>query len=110
MPTRHPTQQKKLSNLRARFFVFATGLFSSMMGAAYLRRGIFSFTNASYHQTVFSAGVVGSGIVLMVFALLPTGDSIFRRITTRRELKFTHHNRHSHVNKTTTDSLERNNK
>jgi len=100
MPTHHPTQPKKLSNLRARVFVFATGLLSSAMGAAYLRRGILSFTNAGYHQTVFSAGVVGSGIVLMVFALLPAGDRIYRRITTRRELKFTHHNRHSHLNKT----------
>lgn len=70
------------------------------MGVAYLRGGVFSFTNARYHQTVFSAGVIGTGIILMMFALLPAGDRIYRRITTRRELKFTHHNRHSHPNKT----------
>jgi len=65
-----------------------------------MRRGIFSFTNARYHQTVFSAGVVVTGVILMMFALLPASDRIYRRITTRRELKFTHHNRHSHLNKT----------
>ena len=81
-------------SLLARCTLIAGGLVTIGMGVEYLRRGIFSFTNASYRQTVFSGGAIGTGIVLVLFAFLPSGDWIYRRITTRREVKLAHHTRH----------------
>jgi hypothetical protein len=87
-------------SLLARLMCAAGGLMTIAMGAEYLRRGIFSFTNASYRQTVFSGGVIGSGIVLMVLAFLPSGNWVYRRITTKREVKLAHHTRHPQLHKT----------
>jgi len=93
--TAQPTPAKKPAmSVRARCMLIAGGLVTIGMGVEYLHRGVFSFTNASYRQTVFSGGVIGSGIVLMLCAFLPSGDWIYRRITTRREAKLAHHTRH----------------
>ena len=83
------------------------GLVMIAMGAEYLRRGIFAFANASYRQTVFSGGAIGTGIVLISFAFLPAGDWIYRRITTKRNIKLTHHTRHQQTQKSESDTLER---
>jgi hypothetical protein len=87
-------------SLAGRFAFVAGGLVLIAMGAEYLRRGIFSFDNASYRQTVFSAGSIGTGVLLLLFAFLPSGDWIYRRITTRRKVTLTHHSHHSKIQKT----------
>jgi hypothetical protein len=91
MTAHQPPTKKPTMSLLARCMLIAGGLVTIGMGVEYLRRGIFSFTNASYHQTVFSGGMIGTGIVLMLFAFLPSGGWIYRRITTRREVKLAHH-------------------
>jgi hypothetical protein len=73
--------------------LIAGGLVTIAIGVEYQRRGIFSFPNASYHQTVFSGGVIGSGVVMVALAFLPSGDWIYRHITTKRNIKLSHHTR-----------------
>ena len=107
MAAHHSSTKKPAMSLLARCTLIAGGLVSIGMGVEYLRRGIFSFTNASYRQTVFSGGAIGTGIVLMLFAFLPSGDWVYRRITTRRNAKLAHHARHSPTHKSETDTLER---
>jgi hypothetical protein len=93
--------------LLARFMIATGGLVMIAMGVEYLRRGVFSFENATYRQTVFSGGAIGTGIVLILLAFLPSGDWVYRRITTKRNVKFAHHTRQTHTHKSETDTLER---
>ena len=81
-------------SLLARLMLIAGGLVMIVIGAEYQRRGIFSFTNASYHQIVFSGGGIGSGVVMVALAFLPSGEWIYRRITTKRNIKLFRHTRH----------------
>jgi hypothetical protein len=92
--------KKPAMSLPARLMCAGGGLVTIAMGAEYLQHGIFSFTNVSYRQTIFSGGVIGSGIVLMVLAFLPSGNWAYRRITTKREVKLAHHTRHPQPHKT----------
>ena len=87
-----------------RAMIATAGLVMIAMGVEYLRRGVFSFENGTYRQTVFSGGAIGTGIVLILFAFLPSGDWIYRRITTKRNVKLAHHTRHIHTHKSETDT------
>jgi hypothetical protein len=107
MPSEHPPTKKPAMSLLARCMLIAGGLVTIGMGVEYLHRGVFSFTNLGYRQTMFSGGVIGSGIVLMLFAFLPSGDWVYRRITTKRNFKLVNHTRHTHTHKSETDTLER---
>ncbi len=79
-PQRHPL----LSNLAYRLMLVAAGLFVTYTGVAYLRKGLFSYTNLGYRQTTFSAGAIATGLLLVLLACIPAGDRLYRSITTRR--------------------------
>ncbi len=50
---------------------------------AKLQQGEFAYQGA--RGTVFSPAVIAMGIVLMLLGFLPSGASLYRRITTKRE-------------------------
>jgi hypothetical protein len=67
--------------------VFLVGLLTIWQGKSQLIAGHWVFKNASYHQTTFAAGVMGSGFVLCALAFLPTSAWMYRHITTGRKSK-----------------------
>lgn len=70
--------------LRARGGLLLTGLVVVLYGYAMLQKhGIFPYLNAKM-QPVYPAGVIVFGIVIAAFSLLPTGDWVYRRISTKR--------------------------
>lgn len=69
-----------------RLGLFAAGLFLITLARNQLRAGKIVFDNASYHQTTFAAGGFGVGVVLLLLAFLPSGNWVYRHITTRRQL------------------------
>ena len=92
MMNNQPSSPKKpTTSIGGRLALIAGGLVCIATGVEYLHRGIFSFDTASYHQTAFSAGGIGTGVLLILLAFLPSGDWFYRRITTRRKLELTHH-------------------
>jgi hypothetical protein len=64
------------------------GLFLMLNAMVQLRAGQFAFDNASYHQTTFAAGGIGVGALFILLAFLPSGQWVFRHISTRKQLAF----------------------
>ena len=67
-----------------RVMLFAAGLFMVLLARTQLRTGRLVFPNASYHQTTFAASGFGVGLIVMLAALLPPSDWVYRHITTRK--------------------------
>ncbi len=76
--------------LAHRFTLALTGLVLVALSVAQLRRGVFTFDNASYHQTTFAAAGIGTGLLIAALAFLPAKEEVYKRITTKRSLGKTH--------------------
>ena len=74
-------------SLLVRVGLFAFGLLVIWQGKSELVAGHWVFKNASYHQTTFAAGVIGSGFVMCALAFLPGSAWMYRHITTKRKSK-----------------------
>ena len=72
----------------ARLMLIAGGLFMICLAAAQLQKGQFVFDNSSYHQTTFAAGGIGIGLVMILLAFLPSGEWVYRHISTRQRGRF----------------------
>jgi hypothetical protein len=70
-----------------RIGLFVGGLVLLGAGKLQLQSGHWVFDNANYHQTTFAAGAVGIGIFLCALAFLPSGDWVYRHITTRHTFR-----------------------
>ena len=70
-----------------RLGLFASGLVLILLGKSQLQDGYWVFTNASYHQTTFAASGIGLGCLICLFAFLPSGEWVYRRLTTGRKIK-----------------------
>jgi hypothetical protein len=69
----------------ARWMLFVLGLWISLYGWQQLHAGVFAYQNMTYRQTVFSPGAIACGLFMMVLAFLPSGQWIYKRITTRQK-------------------------
>jgi hypothetical protein len=75
---------------QGRFILIVGGLFMLFAATMQLKSGHFVFTDGIYHQQTFaSAGYAIGGLVILV-ALLPTGDWVNRMISTKRDRKRKH--------------------
>ncbi len=66
-----------------RLALFAGGLLLILIAIAQLHTGQWVFNNASYHQTTFAAGGIAVGAVICLLAFLPSGDWVYRHISTK---------------------------
>lgn len=74
-------------SLLIRLGLFASGLVLILLGRSQLQAGHWVFTNASYHQTTFAASGIGLGCLICFVSFLPSGDWVYKRITTGRKIK-----------------------
>ena len=103
-----PKKQTKVkTSLIPRLFLVAGGGACILMGVNQIHKGILVYRNG-YLQTVYAGGAIGAGALLILFAFLPAGDWIYRRITTRPQLDEPQHSsRRSRLHKTLTNNQNR---
>ena len=66
-----------------RLMMIGFGLYVILYGVAQLEHGKFAYENMK-GQTVFAPGVMGVGVVLFLLGFVPSGNWLYKRITTKR--------------------------
>ncbi|MBB5339060.1 hypothetical protein HDF13_001393 [Edaphobacter lichenicola] len=100
-------QIKTKTSLIPRLFLVAGGCACILIGVNQIHRNVLVYRNG-YLQTVYAGGAIGTGALFILFAFLPAGDWIYRRITTRPQLHEPQYSsRRSRLHKTLTNDQNR---
>ena len=65
--------------LKYRFYFILTGLVFGIYGVEQLHRGILSYSNGTFRQTIFSGGTIAMGAFCLILALLPNRNPLRKR-------------------------------